>query len=48
MSTQNERLTAVLSEVCTNHARMAEAKASVMQALGMDERLNITEILAHD
>ena len=47
MTTTNERLTAVLTEVRKTHDRMAEAKATVVQALKMDERLNITDILAH-
>lgn len=48
LSTQNERLTAVLTEVHKEQERMTEAKTTVMQALGLGNALNITDILAHN
>jgi DNA-binding IclR family transcriptional regulator len=47
LSTQNERLTAVLTEVHHEQERMTAAKSAVMQALGMGD-LNITDVLAHN
>ena len=42
LSTQNERLTRVLTEVHREQDRMTQAKTTVMQALGLSDALNLT------
>ena len=45
LAAQNERLTAVLSEVNREQDRLVKAKTTVMEALGMGDKLNITDVL---
>ena len=45
LSLQNERLTAVLSEVHKEQMKLAASKTTVMEALGMGEKLNVSQFL---
>ena len=45
LALQNERLTAALTEVHNEQTRITAAKETVMQALGMNDALNLTAVL---
>ena len=44
LSTQNQRLKSLIAEVRAEQHRMTEAKKTVMQALGMEDSVNLTAV----
>ena len=45
LSTQNQRLTELLTEVHKEHAKLAETKETMMEALALHDKLNLTAAL---